>query len=181
VVAISGASGAALAVELLKRLPGEKYLVVSRWGKSILHQETGLSVEDLAPYADKIFSNDDLNAPFASGSVPFDQYIVLPCSVTTLGRLANGIGENLISRIGEVALKEQRRMVLGIRETPLSPIALENALKLSRLGATIFPLSPQFYFRRQSTEEMVTDFVSHLLTTLKLPSDSGWRSRELTS
>lgn len=181
VVGITGASGAALAVSFLKRCPGEKYVVLSRWGKSVLHQETGLTSDDLAPFADKIFSNEDMNAPFASGSIPFDQYVVLPCSVATLGRIANGIGENLISRVAEVALKENRKMVLGIRETPLSAVALENCLKLARLGVTIFPLSPSFYFNRETPQQMVDDFVSHLLTTLKLPSEPGWRARELHS
>src|SRR6185295_16416093 len=127
--------------------------IASRWGKSVLHQETGLSLSDLSPYVEKIFSNEDMNAPFASGSVWFDQCVILPCSMATLGRLANGIGENLITRVGEVALKENRRLLLGVRETPLSAIALENALKLSRLGVTIMPLSPAFYFEGQSPEE----------------------------
>ncbi len=181
IVGITGASGAALAVAFLKRCPGEKFVVLSRWGKSVLHQETGLTTEDLAPYADKIFSNEDLNAPFASGSTPFDQFVVLPCSMATLGRIASGIGENLITRMAEVALKENRKMILGIRETPMSAIALENALKLARLGVTIAPLSPSFYFNRQTPAEMVEDFVSHLLTTLKLPSEPGWRAQELRS
>lgn len=181
IVGITGASGAAIAVAFLKRCPGEKYVILSRWGKSVLHQETGLTSDDLAPYADKIFSNEDLNAPFASGSIPFDQFLVMPCSVTTLGRIANGIGENLISRVAEVALKERRNLILGLRETPLSPIALENALKLSRLGVTIMPLSPAFYMNRTSPADMVDDFVSHMLTTLKLPSEAGWRAHELKS
>lgn len=178
-VAITGASGTAVAVEFLKRCPGEKFLVVSKWGKSVLHQETGHTVDSLSPYVAKVFSNEDMNAPFASGSTPFDQYVIAPCSMTTLGRLAHGIGENLITRIGEVALKEHRRMVLCLRETPMSAIALENALKLSQLGVTIMPISPQFYFKPQTTEEIVSEFVSHLLTTLQLPSTPGWRESEL--
>lgn len=181
VVAITGASGTALAVEFLKRCPGEKFLVMSRWGKSVLHQETGLSADDLAPLVQKIFSGDDLNAPFASGSIPFDHYVVLPCSLTTLGRIANGIGENLVARIGEVAIKENRRMLLGLRESPLSAIALENALKLSRLGVTIMPLCPPFYFKSVSNEETVLRFVDHILTTLNLPPAlAGWRADALS-
>lgn len=181
VVAITGASGTMVAVEFLKRCPGEKYLILSRWGKAVLHQETGLGPHDLSPFVQKIFSGEDLNAPFASGSVPFDHYVVMPCSMTTLARIANGLSENLVSRVGEVALKEGRQMLLGLRETPLSAIALENALKLARLGVTIMPLSPQFYVRPQSTEEIVAAFVDHLLTTLKLPSRPGWRADKLTA
>jgi 4-hydroxy-3-polyprenylbenzoate decarboxylase len=154
---MTGASGTAVAVDFLKRCPGEKYLIISNWGKSVLHQETGLTLNDISLLATQVFSNEDLNAPFASGSVQFDNYVVLPCSLATLGRIATGIGENLISRIAEVALKERRPMLLGIRETPMSAIALENALKLSRLGVTIMPLSPAFYFKKNSPEEMIHD------------------------
>lgn len=179
IIAITGASGSAVAVEFLKRCPGEKILVLSKWGKSVLAQETGLSINDLSPLANAIFSNEDLNAPIASGSNSFDQFVVLPCSMATLSRIAVGLSENLITRVAEVALKESRRMLLGIRETPLSSIALENALKLSRLGVTIMPLSPQFYFRPQSTQNMIENFVDHLLTTLNHPSTTGWRSERL--
>lgn len=179
VVAMTGASGSAVAVEFLKRCPGEKYFIISRWGKSVLFQETGLTPDDLSTYVDGVFSGDDMNAPFASGSISFDQYVIMPCSITTLGRIANGIAENLVARVGEVALKENRRMILGLRETPLSAVALENALKLSRLGVTIMPMSPPFYFKSQSCEDMVSKFVDHMLTTLNLPAESGWRADRL--
>ena len=122
------------------------------------------------PMSKRFFLPDDLNAPFAyPGSVAFDQYVIVPCSLTTLARIANGLGENLVARTGEVALKENRRMLLGVRESPLSAVALENALKLSRLGATIMPLCPPFYFKSNTAEESVSRFVDHMLTTLNLP------------
>lgn len=175
VVAITGASGLSVAVEFLKRCPGEKFLIMSRWGKAVLHQETGLTPNDLLPYVNQIFSNDDLNAPFASGSVQFDHYVVVPCSMTTLARISMGLAENLICRVGEVALKENRRMLLAIRETPLSAVALENSLKLSRLGVTVMPISPQFYFKPETVQDMVSRFVDHMFSTLKLDSNPGWR------
>ena len=178
-VGLTGASGAAVTVEFLKRCPGEKIVIASRWGKSVLHQETGLSLDDLRPHVTQVFSNEDLNAPVASGSTPWDHYVVLPCSMATLGRIASGISENLIARVAEVALKENRRMVLALRETPLSAVALENALKLARLGVTIMPLTPQFYFKPKSVEEMVEKFVDHLFATLKLPTAAGWRADDL--
>jgi len=176
ILAMTGASGSAFGVEFLKRCPGEKFLILSKWGKSVLYQETGLTPTDLSPYVNHVFSGEDMNAPMASGSNAFDQYVILPCSMTTLGRLANGIGENLVARVGEVALKENRRMLLGLRETPLSAIALENALKLSRLGVTIMPISPPFYFERTSLNDIVSDFVNHVLTTLNMATTPGWRS-----
>ncbi len=115
--------------------------------------------------------------------MPFDQVVILPCSVTTLGRIANGIGENLVARVAEVALKENRKMALCLRETPLSAIALENALKLSRLGVTIMPISPQFYFKPQTLDEMTARFVDHLFTTLNIDrlvaTGPAWRAGEL--
>ncbi|MCB4757067.1 MAG: UbiX family flavin prenyltransferase [Elusimicrobia bacterium] len=179
IIGVTGASGAAVAVEFLKRCGGEKYLIVSRWGKAVLAQETGETPESLSPYVQKVFSNDDMNAPFASGSVPFDQVVIVPCSMTTLGRIAHGVGENLIARVGEVALKEGRRLVLVLRESPLSPIALENALTLSRCGVTIMPFSPPLYLKPSSVEELVSLFVDHMLTTLNSPQRPGWHEKEL--
>lgn len=181
ILGITGASGAAIAVKFLKRCPGEKYVIISRWGKAVLFQETGLRPEDLAPFADTVFSNEDMNAPFASGSVPFDRYVVAPCSMTTLARVATGLSENLIARVAEVALKERRTLLLGVRESPLSAVALENALKLARLGATIMPLSPAFYMNANSPEEMTGHFVDHMLVTLGLPAGSGWREHSLNA
>lgn len=186
IIALTGASGAAVGVEFIKRCPGEKYLIVSRWGRSVLYQETGLRVEELSPFVNRVFSSEDMNAPFASGSTPFDRYVILPCSMTTLARIAAGLGENLIARVGEVALKENRRMLLGIRETPLSAIALENCLKLARLGVTIMPLSPAFYMKPQTPpvatpQEMIDCFVDHVLTSLHLPSQPGWRENVIAS
>lgn len=179
IVGVTGASGTAFAIEFLKRCPGEKILVMTRWAKSVLHQETGLAFSDLHKLADRVYAGDDLNAPVASGSNVFDQFVVIPCSVTTLGRLAGGIGDNLVSRVGEVALKEGRRTVLCLRETPLSAIALENALKLSRLGVTIMPISPPFYMGAQTVDQLAGHFVDHLLGTLALPTRPGWRGAEL--
>jgi 4-hydroxy-3-polyprenylbenzoate decarboxylase len=146
-VGLSGASGAAFGVEFLKRCPAdEKYVILTRWGRNLLKTETGLSPDDLAPFAKKIFATDDLSAPFASGSNPFDALVIMPCSVATLGKIANGISDNLLTRVAEVALKERRKLMLAVREAPLSSIALENALKLSREGAIIMTISPPMRF-----------------------------------
>src|SRR5439155_766107 len=91
IVGISGASGAAYGVAFLKRCPAdEKYVILTRWGRNILKTEAGLSPEDLAPYAKKVYATDDLSAPFASGSNPFDALVIMPCSVATLGKIAHG-------------------------------------------------------------------------------------------
>jgi 4-hydroxy-3-polyprenylbenzoate decarboxylase len=179
IIGMTGASGSAFGVQFLKECPGEKYLVMSRWARSVLHQETGLTPEDLASHAKKIFSNEDMNAPFASGSNPFDAFVILPCSVTTLARIANGIGDTLISRTAEVALKEKRRLIICVRETPLSGIALENALKLSRAGAVIMPVSPPFYSQPKSLDDLYSGFASKVMSLLGIPTTVGWRAEEL--
>jgi len=180
IVGMTGASGSIFGVEFLRRLSGEEvFLVLSRWGRSVLHQETGLTAENLATFAKKVFSNDDMNAPIASGSNVFDAVVILPCSMTTLGKIAHGIGDNLITRAAEVALKERRKLILCLRETPLSTIDLENAHKLSLAGAVIMPISPPFYQKPASLPDLINGFVDKVRGVVGLPVEIGWRSQEL--
>ncbi len=180
VLGISGASGAGYAVEFLKRCPAdEKYVVLSRWGRSILKSETGVSPADLAPFAKKVYSTDDMSAALSSGSNAFDAMVVLPCSVATLGKIANGISDTLLTRTAEVAMKERRRLILCVRETPLSTVALENAYKLSQAGVIIMPVSPPFYMAPKSLEDLQTFFAQKVIGLLGLPVPAGWHSEEL--
>jgi len=180
ILGITGASGAALSLAFLKRCPAEeKFVVLTRWGRNLLKSEAGLSPEELAPFCNKVYASDDLGAPFASGSNPFDAMVVLPCSVGTLGKIANGISDTLLTRVAEVALKERRRLILCVRETPLSTIALENALKLSRDGVTIMPVSPAFYQKPESVEQMVELFADKVVGLLGFPTAAGWRAAEI--
>ena len=179
VIALTGASGIIYGVEFLKRCPGEKYLVISDWGKAVLKMETGLTPEDLAGHCAKIFSNKELAAPFSSGSNPFDWFVVNPCSVSTMAKIAAGIADTLITRIAEVALKERRRIILALRETPLSSIALENALKLSREGVTVMPISPPFYTQPKTLEDNYRDFSNKVLRLMGVEIPGGWREEEL--
>jgi 4-hydroxy-3-polyprenylbenzoate decarboxylase len=180
VLGISGASGAPYGIEFLKRCPAEeKFVILTRWGRNLIKTEAGLTPEDLTPFAKRVYSTDDLSAPFASGSNPFDALVIMPCSVATLGKIANGISDTLLTRTAEVALKERRKIILAIRESPLSSIALENALKLSREGVIIMPISPPFYQLPKTLDELVAAFVDKVIGTLGLPTVAGWRSAEL--
>jgi len=180
VLGITGASGAVFGVEFLKRCPAEeKYVILTRWGRSLLKSEAGVSPEDLAPFAKKIYATDDMTSPLASGSNPFDVMVVLPCSVATLGKIANGISDTLLTRVAEVALKERRKLILGVRETPLSTIALENAHKLSRDGVIIMPVSPPFYMAPKTIDDMVASFADKVIGTIGFPVSAGWRSSDL--
>ena len=180
-VGISGASGAVFAVDFLKRCPGEKYLVVSDWGKALLKDELDMSYKDLAPYVEATFRDNDLAAPFSSGTNRYDAYIILPCSASTLAKIAFGIGDTLITRSAQVALKERMRLILCVRETPLSTGMLENALKVSREGAIIAPIMPPFYGRPETIDEMVAAYTKKLLPLVGADGGPGWRADLLAS
>ncbi len=179
VVGITGSSGAVYAVEFLKACPGDKFLIVSKWGKALLKDEMNLTDKDLAPYVRRQFPNDDLSAPLASGSNIFDAYVIIPCSTSTLGKIASGIGDTLITRTAQVAIKERFRLILCVRETPLSTIALEQCAALSRAGAVIMPVSPPLYFVPKTIEEYIGAFVDKLLGVIGLRTTPGWRAEEL--
>jgi len=178
-IGITGASGSAYGVDFVKRCPGEKYLVLSDWARQVLHAETGLKPSDLEPHARKIFADSDLAAPFSSGSNRYDAFVIVPCSVSTLAKIAAGIADTLITRAAAVALKERMRLVLCVRETPLSSIALENALKLSREGVVVMPVSPPWYRNPASLELLVRGFTDKVLGVLGEDGGAGWREQEL--
>jgi 4-hydroxy-3-polyprenylbenzoate decarboxylase len=179
VIGITGSSGAIYAQQFIKRCQADKYLVVSKWGKVLLKDELGIGVKELLPDVKRDFSDDDLSAPIASGSNDIDALVILPCSTSTLGKIASGIGDTLITRTAQVALKERFKLVLCIRETPLSTISLEQCARLSRDGAIIMPISPPMYYIPKSVDEYVQAFVEKVLGVVGLRQSRGWRVEEL--
>lgn len=180
VIGISGASGAIFGFEFLKRCPAkEKYVVVTDWGRHMLATEANISLEQLKPHAKHVYKHDDLSSPLASGSNVFDAMVIVPCSVATLGKIACGISDSLLTRAAEVCLKERRKLIICVRETPLSTIALENALKLSRDGVIIMPVSPPFYTNPKTIEDLVGSFADKINSTLGIPTKPGWRADQL--
>ncbi|MCL2032587.1 MAG: UbiX family flavin prenyltransferase [Methanomassiliicoccaceae archaeon] len=157
-VAITGASGIVYGIRLLQELPGEKILVMSKIAKMIIPRETGMSVEQVGALADKVFDDGDLFASISSGSFHYDCMFVAPCSESSVAKFASGISDTLISRAVAVCIKEGRKVVLVVRETPKSAIMLENELKLARCGVVIMDANPGFYSGPASVEDMV-DFV----------------------
>ena len=176
---MTGASGAIHGVDFVRRCPGEKFLVLSDWARQVLISETGLKPAELEPHVKKIFADADLAAPFASGTNRYDAMIVIPCSVSTLAKIAAGIADTLVTRAAAVALKERMRLVLCVRETPLSTIALRNALELSRAGVVIMPISPPWYRRPASIDALVAGFTDKVLALLDEPAGDAWRADEL--
>jgi 4-hydroxy-3-polyprenylbenzoate decarboxylase len=178
-IGMTGASGIIHGVDLVRQLPGEKYLVLSDWARQVLASETGLKPGDLAPHVKQTFSDSDLAAPFSSGTNRHDGLILCPCSVSTLGKIAAGIADTLITRAAAVALKERMRLVLCVRETPLSTIALENMAKLSRDGAIVMPISPPWYEKPADLDALVRGFTTKVLALLGESAGPGWRAEEL--
>lgn len=163
IVAITGASGSIFGVRLLERLREfdvETHLVVSAWGARTLEHETGRSLADVRALADVVHKPGDQGATISSGSFRTEGMVVAPCSVKTLAAIAAGYAEDLVARAADVVLKERRRLVLLVREAPLSEIHLENMLKLARMGVSIIPPVPAFYNQPKTLE----DAVDHILT-----------------
>ena len=179
IVGISGATGAIYGVRLLERLREvgvETHLVVSRWGARTLLHETSYTREQVEALATVAYQAGDMGAVISSGSFKTDGMVVAPCSAKTLAAIAHGYGDNLIHRAADVVLKERRRLVLAVREAPLSDIHLENMLKLSRMGVRIMPPLPAFYNHPTTVDEIVDHTVVRLLDQcgVELPSTARW-------
>lgn len=163
---ITGASGAGVAVAALKYLATtgvEVHLVVSRWGEVTLRHECNLRIRELADQVAATYSNADLAAPVASGSFRVDAMLISPCSVRTLGAIASGAGDTLIARAADVALKQRRTLVLGLREAPLSLIHLRNAEVVTQAGGIVYPLVPAFYAQPATVAELMNDIAGRLV------------------
>lgn len=180
VVGITGSSGAVYALDFLKKCPDNKYLIVSKWGKVLLKDELKMSEKDLAPYVKRTFSDEDLTAPTASGSNRFDAYVILPASTSTIGKIASGLGDTLITRTAQVCLKERIPLIICVRETPLSTLTLEQCARLSGYGATIMPISPPLYFVPDTVDAYVGAFTDKVLGQIGVRTSPGWREEEFT-
>ncbi|QFY89122.1 UbiX family flavin prenyltransferase [Magnetovirga frankeli] len=182
-LAITGASGSLYALRLLEELVRAErpvYLMISQAAQVVLQMELGLDIPARPEAAEhwfsqryqaahnqiQVFGRQQWTAPPASGSNPPQAMVVAPCTTGTLASIANGISNDLIGRAADVALKERRKLILLVRETPFSEIHLENMLRLSRMGAIIMPANPGFYHRPQSVADLVDFMVARMLDHL---------------
>lgn len=167
VVGITGATGAAYAVRMLKALQGvpdiETHLVVSPPGVLNIKYELGLTRQDVHALADKVYSFRDVGATLASGGFSTVGMVVVPCSMRTLAAVAHGLSDNLITRAADVTLKERRRLVMMVRETPFNLAHLRNMTAVTEMGGIIFPPLPAFYHHPKTIEEMVDHTVARVL------------------
>jgi 4-hydroxy-3-polyprenylbenzoate decarboxylase len=173
IVAITGATGAIYGVRLLQSLRNisgvETHLLVSEAGVLNLHQELDMTRKDVEALADVVHNVRDVGASIASGSFQSDGMIVAPCSMKTLAAVAHGLSDNLIARAADVALKERRRLVLMVRETPFNLAHLRNMTAVTEMGGIIFPPLPGFYHRPATIEEMVDHTIGRVLDLFDIP------------
>ncbi|HSP72248.1 MAG TPA: UbiX family flavin prenyltransferase [Gaiellaceae bacterium] len=178
IVGITGASGAIYGIRLLERLrelPVETHLIVSRWARVTIEHETDYDLAAVKALADVVYGDDDQAAAVSSGSFLTRGMVIAPCSTKTVAAIANGFSHNLVSRAADVVLKERRRLVLVVRETPLSAVHLANMTRLAELGATIFPPTPAFYNRPQTIDDIVGHTVLRVLDQLDFGLESPGR------
>ena len=175
VVAITGATGAVYGVRLLERLraiPGvETHLVISDAATLTLHQEVGLQRRDVEALAHVVHKNREIGAPIASGSFQSDGMVIAPCSMKTLAAVAHGLSDNLIARAADVILKERRRLVLMVRETPFNLAHLRNMTAVTEMGGIVFPPLPSFYNKPGSIDERVDHTLARVIDLLGIEND----------
>jgi 4-hydroxy-3-polyprenylbenzoate decarboxylase len=177
IIGITGASGSIYAIRLIEELIKKEvfvHIICTESGKKVMKFETSIDIDDWVKELGSKYPHiklEDINNLFsgvASGSIKFDSMIILSCSMGTLAEISSGLAKNLLCRAADVALKENRRLIIVPRETPLNAIHLENMLKLSRLGVTILPAMPGFYHKPQSMEDLVNFIVGKILDSLSI-------------
>ena len=189
-VAVTGASGAVLAQKALQLLEedgrvGRVHLVVSEAGQRLFAEELGISSGDLKQLPARLLGqssakievlpNKDIGASIASGSYEVHSMVVIPCSMGTLGAVANGLGDDLVARAADVMLKENRKLVLCVRDTPFNRIHLNNMLRVQEAGGVIMPAIPAFYHQPKTIDDIVTQFVCRVLSQMGLPQEKMLR------
>ena len=189
-VGVTGASGAILAQKTLALLEADArvarvHLVVTETGQRLFAEELGVSPGDLKQLPGRILgapakkievlANQDVGASIASGSYNVDAMIVIPCSMGTLAAVANGISDDLVARAADVMLKEARKLVLCIRDTPFNRVHLENMLRAQQAGAVIMPAIPSFYHQPRTIDDLVAQYICRVLSQIGLPQEKMYR------
>jgi 4-hydroxy-3-polyprenylbenzoate decarboxylase len=189
-VGVTGASGALFAQKTLALLEEDArvarvHLVITETGQRLFAEELGLTTGDLKQLPSRILGrpaskievlpNKDVGASIASGSYEVDSMLVIPCSMGTLAAIANGISDDLIARAADVMLKENRKLVLCIRDTPFNRVHLENMLRAQQAGAVIMPVIPAFYDQPKTIDDLVTQYVCRVLAQIGLPQERMYR------
>jgi 4-hydroxy-3-polyprenylbenzoate decarboxylase len=175
IIGITGASGAIYGIRLLEVLAANKdvetHLIISPAGEEIIRHETDWTLEQVRALADFCYDIDDIGSRLSSGSFKRDGMVIAPCSMKTLSALANSYADNLIARAADIALKERKRLVLLARETPLHLGYLRNMVKLTEMGAIIFPPVPAFYHKPQKIQDLIDYTTGRILDIFDIEHD----------
>lgn len=166
IVGISGASGVHYGIELLKALKEkniETHLIISEWAEKIMEIETDYKISEVKKLASKVYDNDNMGAAISSSSFLVDGMVIMPCSIKTASEIANGSCSTLMARAADNTMKMKKKLVIGIRETPLSTAVLENLAKISTYGGIVMPLSPAFYHKPKGINELSSFIVGKAL------------------
>jgi 4-hydroxy-3-polyprenylbenzoate decarboxylase len=189
-VGVTGASGAVLAQKALELLEEDSrvgciHLVVTEAGQRLFAEELGITSGDLKQLPSRLLGrpaakievlpNRDIGASIASGSYAVDSMIVIPCSMGTLAAIASGVSDDLVSRAADVMLKEDRKLVLCVRDTPFNRIHLENMLRVQQAGAVVMPAIPAFYHHPQTIDDLVTQYICRVLAQINLAQENMYR------
>lgn len=183
VVGVSGASGAPIAVRVLRALKEARRpvaLVVSNGARAVLREECGLELDALRSFASQVYDDADLGAPIASGSRPTRGMVVVPCSSNTAAKIALGLGDSLLTRAAQVHLKERRPLIVVPRETPLPTVVLRHLTTLSEFGVVVLVASPAYYLHPSSIDEVTDYLAGKVLDHLGVPHAlyRGWKAAE---
>ena len=186
VVGLTGATGAILGIRLLEALKDckvETHLVISAWAHRTIEHETRYTAKEVIALASVYHNSSNMAASISSGSFLTEGMVIIPCSMRTLGGIAQGYGEHLVHRAADVVLKERRKLVLVVRESPLSEVHIENMLKLARMGVTIIPPMPAFYNHPKSVDHIVNHIVARVLDQFAIETDfvKRWDGRMQSS
>lgn len=183
IVGITGASGSLYAYSLIRalhQLNVESFVIATEMGEKVMQFECGVGIAEIKQYA-TVLSNQNLFASIASGSVKTEGMVIVPCSMNSLGAIANGVGDTLMSRAASVVLKENRKLLIVPRETPLHLIHLENMVKVARAGASIMPASPGFYHHPKEIWELTNFIVARILDAFDIDHSlmARWREKAI--
>jgi 4-hydroxy-3-polyprenylbenzoate decarboxylase len=186
IVGITGSSGVIYGIKLLyflKKSKIETHIVLSKWAEKNIEIETDESIVEVKKLASFEYRENDMAASISSGSFKTDGMIIIPCSMKTLASIANGYDDNLISRAASVTIKENRKLVIVPRETPLSQIHLSNMLKLAKIGVTILPAMPGFYHRPKTINDLILHIVGKTLDQFEINNEvfKRWKNNESDS
>lgn len=171
IIGISGATGSiygARLLEILKKKRIETHLIITSTAKKIILQETSYPIEGIKNLASRVYENEDLDAPISSGSFKTDGMVVIPCSIKTLSGIAHSYNDNLLIRAADVTLKERRKLILGVRETPLHQGHIELMLRAARIGAILLPPMPAFYFQPKTIDDLINHTVGKVLDLFQI-------------